>query len=54
MLGQSEAAALQAIDLRLRSVVWTHLDRRDLTPLPVGIHATMRSVLAELTAASAR
>jgi UDP-glucose 4-epimerase len=51
MLGQSDAAALQAIDLRLRSTVWTHLDRRDLTPLPVGIHATMMSVLAELTAA---
>jgi UDP-glucose 4-epimerase len=51
MLGQSDAAALQAIDLRLRSTVWPHLDRRDLTPLPVGIHATMRSVLAELTAA---
>jgi UDP-glucose 4-epimerase len=53
MLGQSSAAALQAIDLRLRSTVWPHLDRRDLTPLPVGIHATMRSVLAELTAATA-
>ena len=53
MLGQSAAASLQAIDLRLRSTVWPHLDRRDLTPLPVGIHATMRSVLAELTAASA-
>jgi UDP-glucose 4-epimerase len=51
MLGQSAAASLQAIDLRLRSTVWPHLDRRDLTPLPVGIHATMRSVLAELTAA---
>ncbi len=53
MLGQSDAAALQAIDLRLRSTVWPELDRRDLTPLPVGIHATMVSVLAELTAADA-
>ena len=53
MLGQSAASSLQAIDLRLRSTVWPHLDRRDLTPLPVGIHATMRSVLAELTAATA-
>jgi UDP-glucose 4-epimerase len=48
MLGQSGAATLQAHDLRLRSVVWPHLDRRQLTPLPVGIHATMLSVLAEL------
>jgi UDP-glucose 4-epimerase len=45
-IGQSSAAALQSTDLRLRSEVWPHLDRRELTPLPAGIHATMLSVLA--------
>lgn len=48
MLGQSSASALQASDLRLRSTVWPELDRRPLTPLPAGIHATMQSVLGEL------
>jgi UDP-glucose 4-epimerase len=48
MLGQSDQAANQAIDLRLRSVVWPHLDVRDLTPLPVGVHRTMQAVLGEL------
>jgi UDP-glucose 4-epimerase len=44
-IGQSSAAAWQAKDLRLRSEVWPHLDRRELTPLPAGMHATMLSVL---------
>lgn len=41
MLGTSAAAALQAHDLRLASVVWPDLDARDLTPLPVGMHNTL-------------
>jgi UDP-glucose 4-epimerase len=41
MLGTSAAAALQAHDLRLASVVWPDLDRRDLTPLAVGMHNTL-------------
>jgi UDP-glucose 4-epimerase len=41
MLGSSAAAALQAHDLRLASVVWPDLDARDLTPLAVGIHNTL-------------
>ena len=40
ILGSSAQAALQARDLRLGSRVWPHLDRRQLTPLHVGIHAT--------------
>ncbi|MDJ0336514.1 NAD-dependent epimerase/dehydratase family protein [Salinibacterium sp. G-O1] len=48
MLGQSAAASLQGLDLRLHSTVWTHLDSRTLTPLPVGIDRTMRAVLMEL------
>jgi len=41
MLGSSAAAALQAHDLRLASVVWPDLDARDLTPLAVGMHNTL-------------
>lgn len=41
MLGTSAAAALQAHDLRLASVVWSDLDERDLTPLAVGMHNTL-------------
>jgi UDP-glucose 4-epimerase len=48
MLGQSAASAYQAGDLRLRSTVWLELDSRPYTPLPVGIKATMQSVLHEL------
>ncbi len=48
MLGQSASASLQGLDLRLQSTVWTHLDSRTLTPLPVGIDRTMRAVLVEL------
>ena len=40
VLGSSPQAALQAHDLRLRSRVWTELDRRPLTPLGAGILAT--------------
>jgi UDP-glucose 4-epimerase len=47
MLGDSPAAALQTLNLGLRSEVWTDLDRRELTPLAAGIHATMLAVLAE-------
>jgi UDP-glucose 4-epimerase len=40
ILGTSSQAALQARDLRLRSGVWPELDRRQLTPLSVGIQRT--------------
>jgi UDP-glucose 4-epimerase len=40
ILGSSVQSALQAHDLRLGSQVWPHLDRRQLTPLHVGILAT--------------
>ena len=45
LLGTSAAAALQAHDLRVRSSVWTDLDARDLTPLVVGIRATLDDVM---------
>lgn len=48
MLGDSPAAALQTLDLRLRSVVWSDLDRRELTPLAAGIHATIGAILTEI------
>jgi UDP-glucose 4-epimerase len=44
VLGASPVARFQAIDLRLRSRVWTELDRRSFTPLPAGIHAVMEDV----------
>ncbi len=40
VLGSSPQAAFQARDLRLSSRVWPELDRRQLTPLSVGILAT--------------
>jgi UDP-glucose 4-epimerase len=40
VLGSSPQAALQARDLRLTSRVWPELDRRQLTPLHVGMLAT--------------
>lgn len=48
MLGDSPAAALQTLDLGLRSEVWPDLDRRELTPLAAGIHATMLAILTEI------
>ena len=45
MLGASASSSLQALDLRLQSVVWPELDARQLTPLPAGIHATMQDIL---------
>lgn len=44
-LGRSADADRQAADLRLRSVVWSDLDQRAHTPLPVGIAATLEDVL---------
>jgi UDP-glucose 4-epimerase len=48
MIGGSSAAALQALDLRLRSVVWPDLDKRELTPLPAGIRSTINAILLEM------
>ncbi len=45
VLGASPYARLQVRDLRMRSVVWPELDRRSLTPLPAGIHATLTDLL---------
>lgn len=50
--GASPAARYQPLDLRLRSVTWPDLDRRTLTPLPVGISATMEDLRTALRAGS--
>jgi UDP-glucose 4-epimerase len=50
MLGSSPTAALQPLDLRLRSAVWPDLDGRELTPLPAGIRATINGILLEMQA----
>jgi len=44
ILGASPAAALQALDLSMRSVVWTDLDRRELTPFPAGVARTLQDL----------
>lgn len=46
VLGTVSAAQYQAIDLRVRSVVWPELDRRERMPLEAGFHATMMDVLS--------
>lgn len=48
VFGASAAARFQALDLRLQSVTWPELDRRTLTPLPVGISETMEDLRAAL------
>lgn len=45
VLGNSANATFQVRDLRLESGVWTGIDRRSLTPLPVGIAATAAGIL---------
>lgn len=52
MLGMSPTAGYQAVDLRLRSVVWTDLDSRDQMPLPVGIYVTAQAIIAAMQAGS--
>ncbi|MCC2335681.1 NAD-dependent epimerase/dehydratase family protein [Cellulomonas wangsupingiae] len=50
LVAPSPASSGQVRDLRLRSVVWPELDRRPVTPLVVGVHATMRDLAAGLGA----
>ncbi|RFA10096.1 hypothetical protein B7R54_13405 [Subtercola boreus] len=45
-LGSSPQASLQPLDLRLSSTFWPELDRRQLTPLCVGIRATLLDMSA--------
>lgn len=49
-MASSSLAGQQARDLRLRSVVWPDLDRRQLTPLSHGIHATVEHLRRSLMA----
>ncbi|MHB8185115.1 MAG: NAD-dependent epimerase/dehydratase family protein [Dermatophilaceae bacterium] len=48
VLGASPISALQARDLSLRSRVWPDLDRRTLTPFPVGVATTAADLLRRL------
>jgi len=50
VLGASAASAMQARDLSLRSRVWPELDRRSLTPFPVGVATTTADLLRRLQA----
>lgn len=44
ILGASSVSALQSRDLSMRSVVWTELDQRSLTPFPAGVAATLQDL----------
>ena len=44
VLGDSPSRKFQVRDLRLRSMVWTDLDRLVTTTLPVGIDATIKDI----------
>lgn len=48
VLGASAVAAVQAKDLSLRSRFWPELDRRSLTPFPVGVAMTAADLLRHL------
>jgi len=48
VLGASPISAMQARDLSLRSRVWPELDRRSLTPFPVGVATTAADLLLRL------
>jgi UDP-glucose 4-epimerase len=48
VLGSSPVSHLQARDLRLRSIVWTDLDCRPLTPFPAGVMATHLDLTRQL------
>jgi UDP-glucose 4-epimerase len=50
VLGASAVSAVQAKDLSLRSRVWPELDRRSLTPFPVGVANTAADLLRRLQA----
>lgn len=50
VLGASTASAVQVKDLSLRSRVWPLLDRRSLTPFPVGLANTSADLLLRLQA----
>jgi UDP-glucose 4-epimerase len=50
VLGASSVASVQAKDLSLRSRVWPELDRRSLTPFPVGVATTAADLLRRLQA----
>jgi UDP-glucose 4-epimerase len=54
VLGASPSAKAQAVDLRLRSVVWPELDRVPVTPLAAGLSATAADIQHLLAAGRLR
>ena len=54
VLGATPLSALQAKDLSLRSRVWPDLDRRTLTPFPVGVAITAADLLRRLQVGAMR
>ena len=52
VLGASSTARYQAVDLRLRSVLWPELDQRAFTTLPAGLAATARALQTRMQRAS--
>jgi UDP-glucose 4-epimerase len=47
-IGRRASSKFQAPDLRVSSVIWPHLDRREKTSIAAGIHATMIDLLKAL------
>ncbi len=54
VLAASPQRKVQARDLRMRSVVWPDLDRRQLTPFPAGVAACLEDVSRRWRTADAR
>ena len=54
VLGASAAGAMQAHDLRLRSIVWPDLDARRTHSLPAGIQSTIAGIQASIQSGSVR
>lgn len=48
VLGVSPLSQFQAVDLRLRSAVWSDLDARPVTPFCVGAHMAMLDLVRQL------
>ncbi len=54
MVGTSPHAAHQALDLRMRSIVWPDLDRFEKTSVPAGFQSTINGILGAIQDRPAR
>lgn len=54
VFGSRPQSRWQALDLRLGSVIWPEIDRRPLTPMPVGIARTLEATRSRLLSGDLR